>query len=318
MWHSRSGDHVLERRAEPLLFAHAPDERRIEMPRERVRRRIHATSRNAGTGSRFPFSSSGSTGSTVTASRTSDSVSAPIRISPGGAACSSRAATLTASPVTSVSPSPATTSPVFTPVRKKCDRELLAERRQPLADLGHRAHRPQRIVLVRDRDAEHRHRRVSDELLHRAAMALDDQPDLLEVATHRSSHRLGIEPLAERRRAGHVAEDDRHRLAYLPRRGDRGERSPATATEPEPVGALLATGGARGHAPSISAIAVCMRGWRREQTDRATRVCAREGISGVGRADPGFKERGVRISASRDSRRRFGVRRDRRCLRRPG
>ena len=50
----------------------------------------------------LPFSSSGSTASTVTASRTSAEVSAPIRISPGAAACSSRAAMFTASPVTSV------------------------------------------------------------------------------------------------------------------------------------------------------------------------------------------------------------------------
>ena len=46
-------------------------------------------------------------------------VSAPISTSPGSAACSSRAATFTASPVTSVSPSPATTSPVLTPIRAR-------------------------------------------------------------------------------------------------------------------------------------------------------------------------------------------------------
>ena len=41
-----------------------------------------------------------------------------MRTVPGSAACSRRAATFTASPVTSVSPwSPATTSPVFTPIR---------------------------------------------------------------------------------------------------------------------------------------------------------------------------------------------------------
>ena len=45
------------------------------------------------------------------------SVSAPSRISPGWAACSSRAATLTASPVASRSSVPVTTSPVLTPIR---------------------------------------------------------------------------------------------------------------------------------------------------------------------------------------------------------
>ena len=48
------------------------------------------------------------------------SVASPMRISPGIADCSSRAARLTASPVTNASPlpgSPAITSPVLTPVR---------------------------------------------------------------------------------------------------------------------------------------------------------------------------------------------------------
>ena len=64
----------------------------------------------------FPFNVS-SSGSVVTASRTRRKLSSPSRISPAPAACSSRAATLTASPVTSVSPSPATTAPVLTPIR---------------------------------------------------------------------------------------------------------------------------------------------------------------------------------------------------------
>ncbi|MDQ2909565.1 MAG: hypothetical protein M3R39_00840 [Actinomycetota bacterium] len=70
-----------------------------------------------GTGSDFPFSTSGSNASTSTASRTSENVSAPSSTSPGCAACSSRAATLTASPVASRSSVPVTTSPVLTPIR---------------------------------------------------------------------------------------------------------------------------------------------------------------------------------------------------------
>ena len=76
-----------------------------------------ASNRWAWTGSLLPFSASGSTGPVVTAPRTSPSVSSPIRISPGWAACSSRAATLTASPVTSRSSVPVTTSPVLIPIR---------------------------------------------------------------------------------------------------------------------------------------------------------------------------------------------------------
>ena len=79
-----------------------------------------STRRKAGTGSLLPFSSSGGTGSTTTESRTRSSVRSPIRISSGGAVCSRRAATLTASPLTKPSPregSPVITSPVLTPVR---------------------------------------------------------------------------------------------------------------------------------------------------------------------------------------------------------
>ena len=55
-------------------------------------------------GSAFPVTISGSTGSTVTASRTSCQVASPIRISPSGAACSNRAATFIASPGATVRP----------------------------------------------------------------------------------------------------------------------------------------------------------------------------------------------------------------------
>ena len=47
------------------------------------------------------------------------SVASPISTSPGSAACSNRAATLTASPVASRSDVPVTTSPVFTPIRPR-------------------------------------------------------------------------------------------------------------------------------------------------------------------------------------------------------
>ena len=58
--------------------------------------------------------------------RRGGSVAAPSRISPGAAACSSRAATLTASPVARVCPLPTTTSPVLTPVRSaSSDAELV-------------------------------------------------------------------------------------------------------------------------------------------------------------------------------------------------
>ena len=84
-----------------------------ESPRTSIRR-------YARTGSDFPLSSSGSTSSTSTKSRTSRYVRSPSRTSCAPAACSRRAATFTASPVTRRCPavgSPATTCPVLTPVR---------------------------------------------------------------------------------------------------------------------------------------------------------------------------------------------------------
>ena len=76
------------------------------------------------------------------APRTAATVRSPTRISPGSAACSSRAATLTASPLTNELPSrgrPATTSPVLTPMRSDS-----ARRRPPRAAAASRARRGER------------------------------------------------------------------------------------------------------------------------------------------------------------------------------
>ena len=84
-------------------------------------------SRYAVTGFGLPLSDS-SKGSVITASRTRFAVVSPSSTSPGAADCSSRAATLTASPMTKVSPSTATTSPVFTPIRASRPRSCTASR----------------------------------------------------------------------------------------------------------------------------------------------------------------------------------------------
>ena len=73
-------------------------------------------------------------------------------------------------------------------------------------------HRAQRVVLVGARQAEHRHHRVADELLHRAAVPstavrISSYHEPMQLA-----QRLGIEPLAERGRIGQVAEEDADRL----------------------------------------------------------------------------------------------------------
>ena len=87
------------------------------------------------------------------------------------------------------------------------------ELRQRVSHLGRGAQRAERVVLARDRDAEHRHHRVADELLHRPAVALDDRLHPLEVPREQRAQPFRIDRLAERGRAGEVAEEHGDRLA---------------------------------------------------------------------------------------------------------
>ncbi len=118
--------------------------------------------------------------------------SAPSRISPSPAACSRRAAVLTASPVANEPPAradPATTDPVLTPVRIASQHALVGQ--QLLGQHGDRVvqlpgcpYRPQRVILVDLGDAEHGQHRVADELLDLPPVALDRRSRDREVAAH--------------------------------------------------------------------------------------------------------------------------------------
>ena len=114
--------------------------------------------------------------------------------------------------------------------------ELLVEELERHAHVGGGAHRSERVVLVHERDPEHCHHRVADELLDGSPMAFDRGLHLVEVARHHPAERLGVEPLTERRRARHVAEDDRDGLALLAGGGRRRERCARTPcrTQPRP------------------------------------------------------------------------------------
>jgi hypothetical protein len=68
-----------------------------------------------------------------------------------------------------------------------------AELGQRRSHLERRSADPERVVLVHLRDAEDGHHRVADELLHRAAVALDDLLHALEVAGKERAQRLGID-----------------------------------------------------------------------------------------------------------------------------
>ncbi len=76
-------------------------------------------------------------------------------------------------------------------------------------------HRPESVVLMRDRDSKNRHHRIADELLDRAAMPLDDRAKILEIPAHPPAQRFGIGRLAQRRRTHEIAEEDGDDLALL-------------------------------------------------------------------------------------------------------
>ncbi len=172
-----------------------------------------------------------------------------------GAACSRRAAVLTASPVTRRWPlaaSPATTSPVFTPVRllrrtPNDALQLLVQAQQRFLHPHGRPHRSQRIVLVDGRQAEHRHDGVADVLLDGPAVRLELGAHDVEVAGHHLPQGFGVEPFAQVGRALQIREDDGDRLADLLglRRRDQGR--PAIPAQAEPRGILLSAVRAQDH-----------------------------------------------------------------------
>ncbi len=74
-----------------------------------------------------------------------------------------------------------------------------------------------RVVLVRDRGAEHGHHRVADELLDGAAEPFDLAPDPSVIRRERVLDVLGIGEIEARRELDEVAEQDRDDLAFLAR-----------------------------------------------------------------------------------------------------
>ena len=130
------------------------------------------------------------------------------------------------------------------------DPSLEPELGQRVPHLHGRTHRAQRVVLVQHRHAEHGHHGVADELLHGAAVPLDDRLHPLEVAREQRAQPFGIERLAERGRAGQVAEQHGHRLALLAGRS-RGPLRAALRTEPERSFRLEATRRTGRHAASL-------------------------------------------------------------------
>ena len=191
----------------------------------------------------------------------------PIRISPEPAACSSRAATLTASPVASFWCGADVAGDDFAGVhaRARLDLdvvlapELVVQSRERLAHLDSGAHRPQCIVLVQHRQPEDRHDRVADELLDGAPMSFEHLLHGVEVLRHDTPERLGVEPFAEARRADKIGEHDGDRLADLGRVIGGTERGATRAAEPGVQRVVLAAVGAGLHVWSVRRCAGCSR-----------------------------------------------------------
>ena len=172
----RAVEHVTQERQ----LAFPADDRRVEVSCEpgRTGRHLDQAGRRA-PDRPCPSWHRSAIGSATTASRTSENVRSPSRISPGAAACSSRAATFTASPVT-IFWSPAAGHHVAgvhaDPAGERhpvVAVELRVQRVERRAHLDRGADRAQRVVLVDLRHAEDGHDGVADVLLDGAAVVFD-------------------------------------------------------------------------------------------------------------------------------------------------
>ena len=126
--------------------------------------------------------------------------------------------------------------------------EVLVQKRKPRLHLERGAARAQGVVLVCLGHAEHGQHGVPDELLDGAPVTLERPSHLVEVGEHQAPNRLRVDPLAHRRRARQIAEDERRELAPL--RGGGREPNAAIAAVVEAFGILPTAAGAdhsRGH-----------------------------------------------------------------------
>ena len=115
-------------------------------------------------------------------------------------------------------PPPTTTSPVLMPVRVMIStpwsrsRSAFSSRSASWISAAARTARSGSSSRTAGH-AEHGHDRVADELLHRAAVALERGLDGLEVPPHDVAEELRVEAFAECGRAGDVREEDGDDLA---------------------------------------------------------------------------------------------------------
>ncbi len=164
--------------------------------------------------------------------RRAAAVLSPTSTCPGRAACSSRAVTLTGSPVANELPSrglPMTTSPVFTPIRSASRSPKSSV--QTLLHPQRNLQRPLGVILLRRRCAEDGDDRVTDELLDGAAPERDLGRHRVVEAIEQVTRMLRIEGPAEFRRADEIREEEGCELP-LTRGGLRLGRGRARRAEP--------------------------------------------------------------------------------------
>ena len=174
--------------------------------------------------------------------------------------------------------------------------ELVVQLAEPVSELGGRAHGAQSVVLVHGRHAEDGHHGVADELLDGAAVPLDDRLRGLEVARHHAAQALGVDPLAERGRAGDVAEEHRHDLARLPRARSRGQHGTAGVAEACALPVLGPATRADEHETSLGRVRLPQRGLGLRVEEVQRRRVDRERQRLAARADPAGVEARAEVS----------------------
>jgi hypothetical protein len=109
------------------------------------------------------------------------------------------------------------------------------------------------IVLMRERRPEDGHHRVTDELLDRAAVALDLLAQASVVGTDAGANVLRVSRFRGGSEANEIAEEDGHDLALLANRRCRlpGQRRRTERAEGELTRQLFAACGAGRHPPSL-------------------------------------------------------------------
>ena len=120
-----------------------------------------------------------------------------------------------------------------------------------VADRERGADGPLRVVLVSDRRSEERHHGVADELLDRAAVALDLLAKPRVVRGQRGTDVLRVELLGPAGEADEVGEQHADDLPLVPHRRGSGECRAAAAAEPEAVRVFRAAARAGRHRHTV-------------------------------------------------------------------